>query len=140
MLLDGAQHLDEDGVTLPKMSVSQAAVLLRLASLHATAGALRATTEEVTPMEKARWTPLRPAISTAESRARVKKALGLIDVEDGLVGAEVVDDVAAQVITYGIGVPVGRVEEPLHAIGGGLSEQFGQRPAVLAVASREEAL
>lgn len=32
-------------------------------------------------MEKARWTPLRPAIPTAESRARVKKALGLGDEE-----------------------------------------------------------
>jgi hypothetical protein len=57
---------------------------------------------------------------------------GLVDDQHAGGVAEVLHDVAAHVITHSVGVPVRRVQQPLHPVRGRVPRDLGQRPAVLA--------
>lgn len=48
--------------------------------------------------------------------------------------------VLLQIVAHGIHVPVGGIEQALHAIGGALTEDFGELPAILARDRREQAI
>jgi hypothetical protein len=72
-------------------------------------------------------------------RALLEEA-GLVHDQDGLIRTDLFDHVPAQVVSDGIGIPIRRIQEPLHAIGCGLAKQFGQVPAVLALDGRKQAL
>ncbi len=85
--------------------------------------------------------PGRPAVLALDAdgvRALLEEA-GLVEDQDGLFVTEVLDDVAPEVIADGLGVPIGRIEEALDAVGGGLAEEFCEVPAVLPLGRGEEA-
>src|SRR5215218_11071281 len=65
-------------------------------------------------------------------RALLQKP-GLVKHQDGLLIAQVLDDVGAQIVAYEIGIPAHAGEEVLHAVGGTVAGRFGQLPAVLAL-------
>ena len=71
--------------------------------------------------------------------ALLEKA-GLVEHQHGVRIAEMLDDIGAQVIAHGVGIPVHAGEEILHAIGAGIAGGFRQVPAVLALERREQAL
>lgn len=63
-----------------------------------------------------------------------------VDDQDSLTGAEVIENVGAQVVAHLIGVPVSSGEQALDAVGGGFAEAFGDLPAVLAFDGAEESV
>lgn len=50
------------------------------------------------------------------------------------------DHVLLQVVAHGVHVPACGIEQALHAIGGALTERFGELPAILARDRREQAI
>lgn len=69
------------------------------------------------------------ALHSREGCAFLDEA-GVVDDEDPVGFAEVVDDVCLQVVADVVGVPGGSVQEPLQAVGGAVACVFGQLPAV----------
>ena len=65
-------------------------------------------------------------------RALLQKS-GLIEHQHGLLIAEVLDDVGAQIIAHEIGVPAHAGKKVLYAVGRAVAGRFGQLPAVLAL-------
>jgi hypothetical protein len=57
----------------------------------------------------------------------------LIDDEDAARGAEVLDQVRAQIVPHRVGIPCSAVEQALHALRTCLAELLGQLPAILAL-------
>jgi hypothetical protein len=64
---------------------------------------------------------------------------GLVDHQHRRVVTQLLHDVLAQVITHGVGVPGGVIEQPLHRIRGPVPGLLGQRPAVLALRRGQQA-
>ena len=54
--------------------------------------------------------------------------------------ADLLENVAAQVVAYQIGIPDGAKEQALHAIGACFSGVFGQVPAIFALYVTEQSL
>lgn len=72
-------------------------------------------------------------------RALLQEA-GLIDDQDAArVVPEVVDDVAAQIIADGVGIPGGGVQEALDTLRSQLADRLRELPAVLALDAAEQA-
>jgi hypothetical protein len=67
-----------------------------------------------------------------DGRVPLLHVAGLVDDEDGLLGAEVTDDVLAQIIADRVRVPLGPLQQMLHAVRSGLTGPLRDRPAVLA--------
>jgi hypothetical protein len=65
---------------------------------------------------------------------------GLVNHHNGLLVAQLLKHVAAQVVTYQISIPDGTGEETLHPIRGGFSCVFGQLPPIFALDVTEQAL
>ncbi len=65
---------------------------------------------------------------------------GLVDHQDRLGVAEVVDHVAAQVVTDGIGVPLRPRQQVLQPVRSSLAAVLGDRPTVLPIKARDQAL
>lgn len=63
---------------------------------------------------------------------------GLVDHEYCLVVVQVLDDVVAQVVTDGVGVPLGAAQQVLHGVRSRLPGPFGDGPAVLPREVREQ--
>lgn len=63
---------------------------------------------------------------------------GLVDNENGAVGAEVFDGVGTQVVADSIGVPAGVAQQPLHRPRPRMPGLFGQLPAVLPLRLRQQ--
>ena len=65
---------------------------------------------------------------------------GLVDGEDGLVRAQLFQCVGPQLIAHLTGIPDGRGEQPLHAVGRSFSGMFRQLPAIFAFHLTQDAL
>ena len=50
-----------------------------------------------------------------------------------LLDTNVLLDVVLQVVSYGLRVPLGRIQQALDTVGHGLAERLGELPAVLAL-------
>jgi hypothetical protein len=78
------------------------------------------------------------ALDPGRMRALLEEAC-LVHDQHGSVPTKMLDHVLAQVVTDGVSIPGSRIEESLHAIGGGVAEEFGQVPAILALECGEQA-
>lgn len=64
---------------------------------------------------------------------------GLIDHQDRTWVAEGIDDVVTQIVTDLIGVPAGACQQVLQAVWGEGTPVLGDRPAILAIQTRDHA-
>jgi hypothetical protein len=71
--------------------------------------------------------------------AFLQKASLIHDEYPALLLAQVLDDVFAQVVTDGIGIPASSIEEALRPLGSHLTHSFGHLPAVLTFKAPEKA-
>jgi hypothetical protein len=78
-------------------------------------------------------------LHTCRLAAALGKA-GLVNAHDGIVRAQLLQDIATQVVTHQIGIPNGTGEQTLHARGGGFSGLLGQLPAIFALEVTEQSL
>jgi hypothetical protein len=64
---------------------------------------------------------------------------GLVDDQHRFLGVEVLDDVLADIVADGVGIPGGPAQQVLHAVRAGLPGPLRDRPAVLARQVRQQA-